>query len=81
MVKLTCAPLMLQVAFGFEPFITGLLMIPAVLGSLASKPLIRRIIQRFGYRRTIGSNGDVLLMVPTVLAPFGPIAESFSPER
>jgi hypothetical protein len=36
---------------------------------------------RFGYRRTIGSNGDVLLMVPTVLAPFGPIAESFSPER
>ena len=31
-------PLMLQVAFGFEPFVTGLLMIPTVLGSLASNP-------------------------------------------
>ena len=46
-------PLMLQVAFGFEPFITGLLMIPTVLGSLASKPIIRQIIQRFGYRRVL----------------------------
>jgi Major Facilitator Superfamily. len=46
-------PLMLQVAFGFEPFITGLLMIPTVLGSLASKPIIRQIIQRFGYRKVL----------------------------
>ena len=52
-------PLMLQVAFGFEPFITGLLMIPTVLGSLASKPIIRQIIQRFGYRK--------VLLVNTVL--------------
>lgn len=43
-------PLMLQVAFGFDPFITGLLMIPTVLGSLASKPIIRPLIQKFGYR-------------------------------
>ena len=34
-------------------------MIPAVLGSLASKPMIRPIIQRFGYRR--------VLLVNTVL--------------
>lgn len=46
-------PLMLQVAFGFSPLITGLMMIPAVLGSLASKPIIRPIIQRFGYRRVL----------------------------
>lgn len=46
-------PLMLQVAFGFEPFITGLLMIPTVLGSLASKPLVRPLIQRFGYRKIL----------------------------
>lgn len=52
-------PLMLQVAFGFSPLITGLMMIPAVLGSLASKPIIRPIIQRFGYRR--------VLLVNTVL--------------
>lgn len=49
-------PLMLQVAFGFEPFITGLLMIPTVLGSLASKPIIRPIIQYFGYRRVLVVN-------------------------
>lgn len=46
-------PLMLQVAFGFEPFMTGLLMIPTVLGSLASKPIIRHLIQRFGYRKVL----------------------------
>ena len=46
-------PLMLQVAFGFDPFVTGLLMIPTVLGSLASKPIIRPIIQKFGYRKIL----------------------------
>lgn len=46
-------PLMLQVAFHFDPFLTGLMMIPTVLGSLASKPIIRPLIQRFGYRRVL----------------------------
>ena len=49
-------PLMLQVAFGFEPFITGLMMIPLVLGSLFSKPIIRPLIQRVGYRRFLVTN-------------------------
>ena len=44
-------PLMLQVVFGFDALTTGLLMIPGVLGSLASKPLIRKLIQVLGYRR------------------------------
>lgn len=52
-------PLMLQVAFGFSPFITGLMMIPTVLGSLFSKPIVRPLIQRFGYRQ--------VLLVNTVL--------------
>lgn len=60
-------PLMLQVAFGFEPFITGLLMIPTVLGSLASKPIIRKIIQRFGYRRVLLIN---TLLVGLCIASF-----------
>lgn len=46
-------PLMLQVAFQFDPFVTGLMMIPTVVGSLASKPIIRPLIQRFGYRRVL----------------------------
>lgn len=60
-------PLMLQVAFGFEPFMTGLLMIPTVLGSLASKPIIRNIIQRFGYRKVLLVN---TLLVGTCIASF-----------
>ena len=47
---------MLQVAFGFEPFVTGLMMIPLVLGSLFSKPIIRPLIQRVGYRRFLLTN-------------------------
>lgn len=43
-------PLMLQVAFDYPPFITGLMMIPLVFGSLFSKPIIRPLIQQFGYR-------------------------------
>lgn len=49
-------PLMLQVAFGFEPFFTGLMMIPLVLGSLFSKPIIRPMIQHVGYRRFLLTN-------------------------
>ena len=60
-------PLMLQVAFGFEPFITGLLMIPTVLGSLASKPVIRQIIQRYGYRKVLLVN---TLLVGACIASF-----------
>ncbi|MFD1437343.1 multidrug transporter subunit MdtD [Acinetobacter sp. ANC 4282] len=60
-------PLMLQVVFGFEPFITGLLMIPTVLGSLASKPIIRQIIQRFGYRKVLLVN---TLLVGACIASF-----------
>ncbi|TCB52044.1 DHA2 family efflux MFS transporter permease subunit [Acinetobacter sp. ANC 4779] len=60
-------PLMLQVAFGFEPFITGLLMIPTVLGSLASKPMIRQIIQHFGYRKVLLVN---TLLVGACIASF-----------
>lgn len=60
-------PLMLQIAFGFEPFIAGLLMIPTVLGSLASKPVIRPIIQRFGYRKVLLVN---TLLVGACIASF-----------
>ncbi len=60
-------PLMLQVAFGFEPFITGLMMIPTVLGSLASKPVVRPLIQYFGYRKVLLVN---TLLVGACIASF-----------
>ncbi|MFW1829742.1 MFS transporter, partial [Acinetobacter sp. ULE_I092] len=43
-------PLMLQVAFKMEPFMSGVMMTPIVLGSLFSKPIIRPILLRTGYR-------------------------------
>lgn len=60
-------PLMLQVAFGFDPFVTGLLMIPTVVGSLASKPVVRWIIQRYGYRNVLLVNS---LLVGACIASF-----------
>jgi len=60
-------PLMLQVAFGLEPFITGLMMIPLVLGSLFSKPIIRPLIQWVGYRRFLLTN---TLLVGLCIASF-----------
>ncbi|OTG81197.1 multidrug transporter subunit MdtD [Acinetobacter sp. ANC 4648] len=61
-------PLMLQVAFKVEPFMAGIMMTPVVLGSLFSKPIIRPIIQRVGYRR--------FLLVNTILV--GVCIASFS---
>lgn len=58
---------MLQVAFHFEPFITGLMMIPLVLGSLVSKPIVRPVIQRFGYRTVLVVN---TILVGSALASF-----------
>lgn len=60
-------PLMLQVAFHMEPFMTGIMMTPMVLGSLFSKPIIRPIIQRLGYRQFLLIN---TLLVGTCIASF-----------
>lgn len=49
-------PLMLQVAFDMEPLMTGLMLTPIVLGSLFSKPLVRPIIQKLGYRHFLVIN-------------------------
>ena len=49
-------PLMLQVVFHFEPFMTGLMLIPLVLGSLVSKPIVRPLIQHLGYRNVLVAN-------------------------
>lgn len=68
-------PLMLQVAFDLKPLTTGLLMIPTVLGSLASKPIIRQLIQRFGYRNVLLVN---TLLVGGCIASFA-LSSPFTP--
>lgn len=53
-------PLMLQVAFHMEPLMTGIMMTPMILGSLVSKPMIRPIIQKVGYRQFLIFNSLIL---------------------
>ncbi|MGE8559341.1 MAG: multidrug transporter subunit MdtD [Acinetobacter sp.] len=60
-------PLMLQVAFGIEPFIAGLMMTPLVLGSLFSKPITRPIIQALGSKRFLFINS---ILVGLCIASF-----------
>ena len=60
-------PLMLQVAFKMEPLMTGIMMTPMVLGSLFSKPIIRPIISKVGYRRLLLIN---TFLVGTCIASF-----------
>jgi len=49
-------PLLLQIAFHMEPFMTGLMMTPIVLGALLSKPIIRPMIEKVGYRQFLVVN-------------------------
>lgn len=60
-------PLMLQVAFHMKPLTTGMMMTPMVLGSLFSKPMIRPIIQKVGYRNFLIVNS---LMLGLCIASF-----------
>ncbi|MDQ8952636.1 multidrug transporter subunit MdtD [Acinetobacter rudis] len=53
-------PLMLQVAFHMEPLMAGIMMTPMVVGSLFSKPMIRPIIQKTGYRTFLIANSILL---------------------
>lgn len=60
-------PLMLQVAFNMEPFMTGVMLTPIVIGSLVSKPIIRPILQRTGYRSILIVN---TLLIGLCIASF-----------
>ena len=53
-------PLMLQIAFHMEPLMAGIMMTPMVLGSLFSKPIIRPMIQKIGYRTFLIANSLLL---------------------
>ena len=44
-------PLMMQVAFGFSPQLSGMMLIPIALGIIFVKPWVSRVLQKFGYRR------------------------------
>ncbi|TKI06697.1 multidrug transporter subunit MdtD [Martelella alba] len=61
-------PLFLQLGLGFSPFHAGLMMIPMVIGSMGTKRLIVRIVNRFGYRAVLVA-GTLMLSGVNLLLP------------
>ncbi|WP_159566253.1 multidrug transporter subunit MdtD [Budvicia diplopodorum] len=46
-------PLMLQLGFGYSALIAGCMMAPTAIGSLIAKSAVTKILNRFGYRKTL----------------------------
>ncbi len=59
-------PLMFQVGFGLDPLTSGLLLLGVFAGNLGMKPATNRVLQTFGFRRTLLVNG--LIVIATIMA-------------
>lgn len=46
-------PLMLQVGFGYEAVVAGMMMAPMAVGSIVAKSAVTRILTTYGYRMTL----------------------------
>ena len=55
-----------QVAFGLDPLTSGLLLLGVFAGNLGMKPATNRVLQTFGFRRTLLVNG--CLVIATIMA-------------
>lgn len=49
-------PLLLQVAFHYDPITSGMMLVPMAVASMAMKTLVQPILRRFGYRRVLMVN-------------------------
>lgn len=70
-------PLLMQVALGHPPLHAGLLLLPMALAGIAAKPLVPRLIQRWGYRRVLAGNTlalGVLIASFALMRPGQPLA-------
>jgi EmrB/QacA subfamily drug resistance transporter len=61
-------PLMLQVGYGYSAVLSGLMLIPSAAANLFTKPLVTRIVKKFGYKKTLISNTLVLAFIITLFA-------------
>ncbi|RZU42896.1 MFS transporter [Edaphobacter modestus] len=52
-------PLMFQIAFGMNAFISGLYLLALFAGDLSMKSFVIRILRRFGFRRILIVNGVI----------------------
>jgi hypothetical protein len=63
-------PLMMQVAFGYPPILSGAMLIFSALATIAAKSLIVPLIKRIGYKRVLISNTLILSVVISSFALF-----------
>jgi EmrB/QacA subfamily drug resistance transporter len=64
-------PLLYQVGLGFTPIQSGLLIMPQAAAALSLKFVLRRILQRFGYRRVLIFNTLMLGVMTLSFATIG----------
>lgn len=56
-------PLLFQVGFGYSATISGLLLLPSSITTIAIKPLIVSLVKKFGYRNILISNTLFLAVI------------------
>jgi EmrB/QacA subfamily drug resistance transporter len=54
-------PLMFQIAFGLDPFASGLLLLAVFAGNLGMKPATSMVLNRFGFKTTLLVNACVAI--------------------
>lgn len=64
-------PLLMQLQLGYSPLHSGLMLLPAAVGGIASKRWVVPLVKRFGYNRFLLVN---TLLVGASIASFGLIA-------
>lgn len=69
-------PLVLQVSLDYTPMQAGMMMLPTVLGSMVAKPLVTRLVRRWGFRRVLVSNTCALALL---IASLGVLSPALSP--
>jgi EmrB/QacA subfamily drug resistance transporter len=63
-------PLMLQLGFGLDPLLSGLITCTAAVGSLFMKSASARLLRRFGFRTVLTINGTICALSVAMFALF-----------
>src|SRR5208282_1302518 len=64
-------PLLYQVGLGFSPIQSGLMLAPQAVASMSLKPLMPKILARFGYRAVLVSNTIIIGLQILLFATIG----------
>lgn len=65
-------PLVLQVSLGYSPMHAGMMMLPTVIGSMAMKRFVTKVIYHFGYRQVLVTNTWILALLIASFAFISP---------